>query len=420
MSNQPGRVCLVVQGFPPEPLPIPRAIALALVDRGWDVTVLTGIPNYPTGIVLDGYKATEFRRDLVDKLKVRRTALYPSHGRNPVKRFLNYGTWSVSAAVGGWREMRKADVVLVYSSPATAAFPAMVARLLTGRRYVLLIEDLWPDSIFASGFLTSGFAYRAAKAGLDWFCGLSYRLAEHVAVISPGMRDILAERGVPREKTSLVYNWVDEQVFTPASPDPELRRSLGLSDDDFVIMYGGNHGAAQKLDAFIRAMAQAPDGVHAVFVGDGVDKASLRTLADEVAPGRVHFLDPRPITDMPALIAAADVQLISLADQALFEITMPSKVQSSLAAGSPILLAAPGDAAAVITEAGAGFTARPEDVDDIARAIGEAAATPRDQLRTMGERARDYYLTHMAASVGSGRLSDILTSAFTRSRKATR
>ncbi|MGL5406008.1 MAG: glycosyltransferase family 4 protein [Propionibacteriaceae bacterium] len=417
MSASAGRLCLVVQGFPPEPLPIPLTIAQELEQQGWDVTVLTGIPNYPSGKVAPGYRASEFRREVVEGIKVRRTALYASHDHNPIKRFLNYGSWALTATFGGWREIRQAHVVLVYSSPATAALPALVSKILRRKPYVLLIEDLWPDSIFASGFLTQGAIYKVANSLLTRFCAVSYSLSSHIAVISPGMSNVLEARGVPAEKISVVHNWVDESIFKPVTADPSLRKDLGLSDDDFLVMYAGNHGAAQRLDSFIQAMAQTPSHVHAVFIGDGVEKASLQELAKTAAPGRIHFLDPLQLSDMPTLMAAADIQLISLADQELFRITLPSKVQSCLAAGSPILLAAPGDAAKIIEASQAGFVAIPEDVDDIARAICEAAATPANELQNMGIRSYSYYRKHMAAAVGSRQLSDILTSAIKRKKR---
>lgn len=408
-----GALCLLAQGFPPEPLPVPKWIADALHARGWDVTVVTGQPNYPTGKVLDGYRARSFTRELMGPLKIRRTALYASHDHSAVRRFLNYGSWALSATLGGWREMKRADVTLVYSTPATSAGPAIVARLLTGKHYVLLIEDLWPDSIFASGFLTSGMLYKIAKTSLDLFCGLAYRLADHVAVISPGMVDLLAERGVSRRKLSVVYNWVDETVFQPSSPDPNLRSLIGVSDDTFLLMYAGNHGKAQKLKTAIMAMGQLPADVdaHLVMIGDGLDKPALQELAGRVAPERVSFLDSRPLTAMPATLAAADAQLVCLADKELFRITLPSKIQTALATGQPVIVSAPGDAARIVEEADAGQTARPEDPAALACAITELAALPRPELKARGARGRDFYLTHMAAAVGSQRLTDILAKA---------
>ena len=200
----------ITQWFPPEPVMVPPAIAHALTRRGHRVEVLTGVPNYPSGHVHEGFRAWQPRTDDVDGPNVRRTPLIPGHGSSTVRRMANYVSWAFSATLLGLRTLRRADVALVYSSPASAALPAMIWRRIVRTPYVLLIQDIWPDSVFATGFLTRGWSRRVARAALSRFCSWSYRSAAHIAVISPGAIDLLASRGVPREKLSLVYNWTDE------------------------------------------------------------------------------------------------------------------------------------------------------------------------------------------------------------------
>lgn len=405
------RVAYLTQWFTPEPITVPRWIADVLAQR-FDVTVVTGQPNYPTGRVLPGYQARAFGREHIDGLPVRRTPLFAAHDSSAVKRLLNYGSWALSATLGAARELREADVALVYSSPATAALPAMVWRVLNGTPYVMIIQDLWPDSIFASGFLT-GPVGRIADAALTAFCQASYALSAHICVISPGMRDLLISRGVPEDRITLVYNWVDEAIFQPTPADPEFRSSLGLDAGDFVVCYAGNHGAAQGLGTLIDAVAQLPDNrrVHAVLIGDGVEKPALQAHAATVAPGRVHFLDPRPAAAMASLMSATDLQLVSLVDEPLFRITMPSKVQSILATGNPALVSAPGDAARVVDEAEAGWTAPPADPSALADAIVAAQDAGADERKRRGHHGLVRYRAEMSASVGARRLGDILNTA---------
>jgi glycosyltransferase involved in cell wall biosynthesis len=274
----------------------------------------------------------------------------------------------------------------------------------------LLVQDVWPDSIFSSGFLT-GRSRPGIEAVLRRLVSTTYRHAEHIAVISPGMVDLLAARGVPRHKLSVVYNWVDE----PSSPlehvDP--RGQWGVARDDFVLMYAGNHGAAQGLDAAIEAvgMLDRDDRCHLVLVGDGVEKPRLRALAKRVAPDRVHFIEPVPRAAMPALMSAANAQLVSLADRPLFRVTMPSKLQSAMASGHPVLAAVGGDVRKVVQEAGAGVTAEPQDPRSIADALLILRSKTSAQLHEMGNRGRDYYGIHMARDVGGKRLAQILETA---------
>lgn len=406
-------VCYVTQWFPPENVMVPFSIARSLRDRGWTVSVLTGMPNYPQGVLHAGYGGMRAREGEVDGMRTRRTPLFPYHGRSAIKRMANYLSWALSATFLGRRAFENSDVSLVYSSPATAALPAMVARRLSGIPFVLLIQDLWPDSVFASGFLAKGLVTRTANALISTFVTWTYSRASHIVVISPGMVDVLESRGVPREKISLVYNWVDESVYSPRPRSSALRDRIGLDSEDYIVLYAGNHGAAQGLSHLIEAIALIPEHrrCHAVLVGDGVEKRALENLAATVAPGRVHFLGPRPSADIPHLMASADIQFISLADEPLFHHTMPSKVQSTLASGVPSIVAVPGDAARVVGHAGAGFVATPGDSRSIAEAIMRSQDAGPVERQTMGSAARRLYEEEMSAAVGSSSLSQILEGA---------
>ena len=161
--------------------------------------------------------------------------------------------------------------------------------------------------IFSSGFLT-GHIRRPTEWLLHRFVNLTYRHAEHIAVISPGMIDLLASRGVRRSKLSLVYNWV-EDLPGAVGDRTGCRERLGLTDDDFLLMYAGNHGGAQSLSAVIEAVGQlsSAERCHLVMIGDGVEKAALEQLAVRVAAERVHFVPPQPRDSMWALMREADV-----------------------------------------------------------------------------------------------------------------
>lgn len=413
-----GRLTFVTQWFPPEPASIALGMARELENQGWEVSVLTGMPNYPTGKLHAGYRSPRPQTEAVSGMRVHRTPLYPYHGASSVKRILNYASWALSSTLFGSRAFAGADVSLVYSSPATSAIAAVVRRRVAGVPYVLVIQDLWPDSIFASGFLTRGLLSRLAHHLTDRFVNWTYAHASHVVVISPGMARVLEDRGVDTERISLVYNWRDESVFRPQTPSTKLKDRLGLATDDFVILYGGNHGAAQGLSALIEAVGLLPSdrNSHAVLIGDGIEKNSLQDLARRVAPDRVHFLDPLPAAEMPVLMASADIQFISLADRPLFRHTMPSKVQAALATGVPSLVAVRGDAADVVTAAGAGIAATPEDASSIANAIMCAQDMGSDALREMGAAARRLYEREMSADSGASKLSRILETVVNENR----
>lgn len=407
----------VCQWYPPEPAEVPRSIAMSLAALG-PIEVLTGVPNYPTGVVAAGHRAWELRVEQSDGLRVLRTPLYPSHDSSALKRMANYLSWAVSSSLLGQRRLRRAEAVLVYSSPATAALPAMVARTLWGTPYVLLVQDVWPDSIFASGFLP-GRAGRLVRGAMSAFVNRTYALADHVAVISPGMADLLESRGVPRDKLSVVYNWVPEEDDpSPAGTDTvaPLRERVGLDADDVAFLYAGNHGHAQNLDAVVEAFLEhTPANAHLVLLGQGVAKQTLRDRARGAST--VHFLDPVPRAEAQVLLHQADVSVVSLADEPLFAVTMPSKVQSGLATARPLLVVVRGDAAKVVEEAGAGLAATPGDPLSIGAAVETLTKMSAEERRQRGEAGREVYRAQMSRAIGARRLHDLLTQAASRRRR---
>ena len=420
-SHKPGsllrvdspRVAQVTQWFPPEPEGPEFWVAEQLAKRGIRPVIVTANPNYPTGRVYDGYQATGRIRESYRGFTVQRCPVFPSRDSSALKRFATYGSFAASSSWFGRRILASADVTFVYSSPAPAASAAIAARVLHGTPYVLWVQDLWPDTIFATGFLQDGPLRRAAEWTVGGFTQTAYRLASHIAVITPGMRDLLIQRGVPGEKVSVVYNWVDESVMRPVPPIGTMRHDLGIPDHDIVLMYAGGHGLAQRLQSWVTALAQVRDlpDLHLVFVGDGPEKAGLVELATSLDLRNAHFLPRVDRREVVQLIAESDAQVISLADDPLFDITLPSKTQSSLACAKPIVASLRGDLAEILRRAQAGWVAEPENPESIAGVMRMAHETGREGLRRMGVRGRDYYLKNMSEDAGGAALAAIVREA---------
>ena len=260
---------------------------------------------------------------MIADVPVLRTPLYPNHGEGALKRFANYGSWALSSALLGRRDLKAADVVLVYSSPATAAAAAMLTRRLHGTPDVLLVQDLWPDSVTQSGMLPVRWQ-RTTDRVLGAFVNAAYRNAAAVIVISPGMKRLLVERGVDEAKVSVVHNWVGERDTTETAPGPPLRDRLGIPPDDFVLMYAGNHGAAQGLDPVVDAFARMDEDRHLVLVGGGIEKARLQATSKDLP--NVHFVESQPSAVARAWMQEADARLVSLVRRPLFAVTVPSKL----------------------------------------------------------------------------------------------
>jgi colanic acid biosynthesis glycosyl transferase WcaI len=402
------RVGVLTQWYLPEPAMQVQWIVDALRAAGADCRVVTGVPNYPSGRVLPGYRAWQRSEEVIDEVPVLRTPLYPDHGAGAVKRFANYVSWALSSALLGRRDLRAADVVLVYSSPATAATAAMVTRSLHGTPYVLLVQDLWPDTVTQSGMLPARWQ-RSTDRALNVFVDATYRNAAAIIVISPGMKRLLVERGVDAGKVSVVHNWVGEQDASPSASETSLREELGIPAEDFVLMYAGNHGAAQGLGPVLDAFRRTPADRHLVLVGGGIEKARLQAAHE--AQANVHFLPAQPSTVVRAWMQEADAQLVSLIRQPLFGVTVPSKLQVALAEGCPVLAVAEGDVTDIVRRAEAGVSAVPGDLSSIGAAIDTmATAAPQQRVR-WGANARAYYQSTMAPEVGASRMMQILRSA---------
>jgi len=402
------RISFISQWYDPEvgSAAIPGAVVRALQARGHDVEVVTGFPNYPSGRLYDGYRVRPYRREVVRGVLVHRLPLYPSHDSSAVRRILNFLSFMVSASTLGPLLARRSQVALVYSTPATVGMAGIVLRALLRRPFVLYIQDVWPDTLTATGMLPARLA-RPAEWLLHRFCNRVYRSAGHIAVISPGMKTLLTGRGVPADKIDVVYNWVDEEKFVPAPP----RSRQGGA---FELMYAGNIGDVQGLDVAVRALAElgSEEDVRLRFVGTGVAVPSLQRLATELSVAdRVSFEGPRPVSEMAEVMASADVQLVCLKDDPLFHLTMPSKIQAILATGRPLITCAPGDAAALTQRSGAGWAVAAGDAVGLAAAIRDAMSLPAAELEARGRAGRAYYERRLSAEVGGELLEAALVRA---------
>ncbi len=400
------RVWMLTQWFDPEPTFKGMLFARELQRRGHEVEVITGFPNYPGGTVYDGYRVRAYQREVVDGIVVHRVPLYPSHDSSAVRRLANYASFAVSSALK-MLSGRRPDVVYVYHPPGTVALPAAVARLVRGVPFVYDVQDLWPDTLSATGMLPEGGVLGAVGRVMD----LTYRLAAHVVVLSPGFRDRMVARGVPAPKVSVIENWCDESQI--ALPDrAAARSSLGL-DGTFAVVFAGTMGSAQALDTVLdaaRLLRDEPD-VRFVMVGAGIEVERLRARVDAEQLGNVHFLPRRPVSEIGEVLSAADALLVHLRDDPLFSITIPSKTQAYLHAGRPVLMGVRGDAAALVEAAGAGMAFAPQQAPALADAVRRLRDLPQVEREEMGRRGARYYAEHLSLEVGAERFATVLEDA---------
>ncbi|MEI6813805.1 MAG: glycosyltransferase family 4 protein [bacterium] len=390
------RILLLTQWFDPEPSFKGLAFARELRALGHDVEVLTAFPNYPGGVIYPGYTLRWRQEERLEGFRIRRVWVYPSHDRNPIRRIISYGSFALTALLGGLRGMQRPDVIYAYHPPMTIGIPAVALGWWWGVPFVLDVQDLWPDTVATSGMMSS----RPVLAVLSAFCNFVYRRAAHIAVLSQGFRRTLIGRGVPEHKVSVIRNWADEGRLAFAPPDPAFKTTLGF-DGRLVVLFAGTMGAGQALDVILDAARLARSRVPAalfVFVGDGTARAELEREAATL--DNVRFLPRQPLDAMGPILAMSDLLLVSLRDDALFRITIPSKTQAYLASGRPILMCVAGEAAEIVDEARAGMVVPPGSADAIVHALERFSALSEGERAELGANGKHYYDTHLSLRQG--------------------
>jgi colanic acid biosynthesis glycosyl transferase WcaI len=403
------RILFIAHYFQPEPnFFVGLPFAKKLIERGHEVEVLTGFPNYPEGRVYDGYRIKLLQREILDGVPIIRVPSYPSHEQSSVKRILSYTSLSLSQAAIGPVVVKPADVAYVSQGPATIGLPACVIRLLRRIPFVYDIKDLWPDVLESTGMFNS----RLGLKLVDKWCKFVYRHASKIVVITPGVKQKLLERGVPEDKIAMIYEWCDDSHICYGQKNEQLAKELGM-EGRFNILFAGNMGKAQAMTAVLDAAAMIQQDcpqVQIVLIGSGVDVDNLKQKAQDLQLENVRFLKRRPISEIGAILSLADVLFVHLKDDPIFRFAVPSKTQAYMASGRPILMGVKGDAAELVKKAQAGLSCEPQNAQSIAEAFRKLATMHRDQLEKMGENGRRFYEQKLSFDIGVAKYEDIFKS----------
>ena len=388
------RILIVTQWFQPEPHFKGLDFAKALQQKGHEVEVLTGFPNYPGGQVYPGYQIRPFQREVIDGVPITRGYLYPSHNRSAIGRVANYISFAISTTTLALL-LKKPDVVYVYTPPMTAALPAVILKFLRGVPFVPDIQDLWPDTLAATGMINNRRILRLIGGWTD----LALRQAARIIVLSEGFRRRLIERGINTPIT-VIPNWAPPEIVDVAKnllpPEP-------ADTGPFTILFAGNMGKAQGLGIVIdaaRILHARNSPIRFAMIGGGVEADLLKARAAEFRLNNIAFHAPRHPSQMGEIFAEADALLVHLRDDPLFAITIPSKTQAYLAIGKPILLGVRGDAANLVADAGAGIAFTPDDPDALVIAAEQIAALSPPDRHAMGEAGHHFYRNHLAFDIG--------------------
>ena len=383
------RILIVCHYFPPE-IGAPQA-RLSALARTWAadgdaVTVLTGMPNHPTGVLPADYRRAIRRRERADGYRIIRTWLYATPNEGIVRKTIGHLSFMVSSVLLGWRASGPADVVVVSSPTFFSIGSAWLLARLKRARLIVEVRDLWPAIFVELGVLTNRRVIRL----LERLELAAYRAADAVVVVSDGFRANLIARGVPPAKVHTIRNGVTLGDFdVRSSADPKVRARLGAAEGECLVLYAGTHGISQGLPDLVGAAAALQDSaVRFAFVGEGSDKPRLERKVAELAVTNVTMLPGVRHDQVPALLAAADICLVPLRDVPLFSTFIPSKMFECLAAGRPVVGAVAGESAQILREAGA-VVVPPGDTAALAAAVRELAADP-ERRASMASQGRGY------------------------------
>jgi len=357
-----------------------------LANRGYGVTVLTTVPNYPSGVVPPEYRGRVIRQELCDGIRIVRVWSYISPNKGFLRRILAQLSFGCLAPLLGGKAVGHPDVIIVESPPLFDAIAGRILARLKHCPFIFTVSDLWPESAVQLGMLRNRILIRLA----EWLECSTYQRASAVWAVTEGIRNVLIQRRLSPERVFLVTNGVDTTKFRPL-PKAQARSELGW-DDRFTVLYAGTHGLAHGLTTLLDAAEQIRDrdDMRFVLVGDGATKGDLMADAQKRNLENVTFLDPQSHERMPLLLAAADVCLVSLRKLPLFEGALPSKMYEIMACARPIMLAVEGEARRLAEqEACAAIYVEPENAAALASAILYLHEHPEmDQL--LGQRGRAF------------------------------
>ena len=384
------QILVLTQYFWPENFRI-NDLVNSLIDKGHTVEVLTGKPNYPEGKFFTGYKALGVTAESWKGIPVHRLPMLARGSKSAVKLVLNYLSFIVSGLLfAPWMLKNKQyDVIFVYApSPVFQVIPASFLGWLKGIPVVLWVQDLWPQSAEATGYIKSPLLLKL----LQKFVRFTYAHTDLILVQSEAFIKPVAKlaQNIPIE---YYPNSVEKEFYTPSAVAVPEINSL---KSGFTVLFAGNIGVAQSMQTIVAAadrLSAYPE-IKIVVLGSG---SKFDWLEKQVADKKLSnlYLEGRyPVEVMPALMRQASALLVTLAKQPIFELTIPSKIQAYLAVGKPIIACLNGEGAKIITEANAGVAIEAEDDIGLAEAIIKLYKMPKLALEQMGVNGRDYFKMH--------------------------
>lgn len=380
----------MTQYFWPEEFRI-NDLAEELTRRNHQISVLTGLPNYPSGEWYQGYSLKSVGKEVIEGIHIYRVPHFPRYKGKGWQLILNYLSFAFSSSIFGILWCRdKYDVIFIFEpSPFTIGIPGAILRRFKHIPMLFWVQDLWPESLTATGAVNSQFIINVVGKMVKTI----YKQCDRVLVQSKAFIEPVIGAGAYSERIRYFPNWA-EDYYHPVDI-VQCSKEKSELPDGFCVMFAGNFGTAQSLDTIIEAAIKLRDikDLNWILIGDGRERNSIQEqVRDNKLHDTIHFLGRKPPETMPRYFAVADVLLVTLRSEPIFSFTIPSKLQTYLACGRPIVAALDGEGARIVDESDAGIAVAAGDSDGLASAVRNIYNLSCEQRNEMGTHGRDYYL----------------------------
>ena len=380
------KLLIVSQYFWPEEFRI-NDLALDLVKRGHDVSVVTGNPNYPKGKFIKGY-GFKYSTETYQGIKIHRVPIF-ARGNSSFMLILNYMSFIFFGSIFAYFHKEKYDKVFAVNySPITAVIPAIVYSKKNKIKLSIWVQDLWPESIIAASNIQSKYVQKWLSKLVHYV----YKKSDIIFIANYGFKKSIIEKGVSGDKIKYMPNWA-EDIFESTKELNVTRKEFNVPEG-FVIMFAGNIGEAQDFEAVIKAaeLTKENHSIQWVFVGDGRKSKWLNeTVKEKKLEKTITLLGRFPTEIMPFFFKLSDIMLVSLKDEYIFSLTVPGKIQSYMASSKPILTMLNGAGSDVVFEANCGFTANAGDYKELSRNVLKSFALSTEVFDELGSNAFSYY-----------------------------
>lgn len=394
------KILVVSQYFWPEDFRI-NDICKGLKEEGHEVTVVTGLPNYPYGKVYDGYSLLNRGQKEYEGIKIKRCAMIPRGKDNAIMLALNYVSFMVSASIKIIPLLfKRYDRVFVFQvSPITSAIPAIIYSKIKKIPSYIYIQDLWPETFYSIVNINNKKLRRIFKK----ICNNIYDSFDNLLIASRGYEEILVGEGIEKEKLYYLPQWAED--FYSNSQDK-------CNENEFIVTFAGNIGKAQSVDTIIKAANLAKDNKNIKWqiIGDGSEFESIKNMVNELCLNdTVSFTGRKPSSEMPRYFSKAQGLIVTLRDEEILRVTLPAKVQSYMAAGKPILAAISGEGKRVIEESKGGLVSEAEDFEGLYNNVVKLYNMDKKEREELGRLGKEYFNTRFTRTQLLQDLKNIIT-----------